>query len=125
MIENTMTVQHLQDTQPWVVPYSDAFESARYHTPHNLASHAVLHAMKSLGKLAAVFEAVDHRGGCVLDAERAVIRDMSADLFTAALRLANLFSFSLVCELRRRVLQKNGVDVVVAPRVASARGDRS
>jgi hypothetical protein len=103
------TVGQLQEEQPWTVPYSDAFEQAGLHTPHNMSAHAVLHGLKSLGKLAAVFEAIDHRGGDPLDSEIQVIRDMSADLFTIALRLANLHHFSLATELLRRILEKNGV----------------
>lgn len=113
MIKNEdLTVEALQNNQPWVVPYSSELRQSLHHMPHLLASHTVLHALKSLGKIAAVFESVDHRGGGLRDSEVAIIRDMAADLFTAALRLANLYRFSLVSELRRRVFQKNGRDVL-------------
>lgn len=121
--EDDLTVTELQRRQPWVVPYSDHFNSASYHTPHNRATHAILHAMKSLGKIATVLEAIDHRGGAILDREREVIQEMSADIFTIALRLANLFSFSLVHSLRRRVKIKNDIDILSAPVAISDRAD--
>lgn len=121
-----ITVTWCQERQPWAVPYSNAFMSARYHTPHNMATHATLHAMKSLGKIAAVFEAVDHRGGATLDEERDEIASMAADLFTIALRLANLYGFSLVHALSRRVWDKNKVQLINAPvRVEHIRADRA
>lgn len=121
--EEDLTVHWLQQRQPWSIPYSDAFECAGHHTPHNLATHAVLHAMKSLGKIATVFESIDHRGGAISDDERRVVQEMAADLFTVALRIANLFSFSLVNTLRRPVWDKNKVDVLTAPVRVSERAD--
>ena len=43
------------------------------------------------------------------DEELMTIKAMSADLVTAALRLANLFQFDLDSELCERVKEKNGV----------------
>ena len=70
----------------------------------------VLHAAKSVGKLATLFEAMDHRESkSMTDEELMTIKAMSADLVTAALRLANLFQFDLDSELCERVKEKNGV----------------
>lgn len=114
---NDLTIAAAQVGQPWTVPYSDGVEAARRGSvPHLLATHDVLHAMKSLGKLAAVFEALDHSGAPAPDAAQLqTVKDMAADLLTAALRLANLYSFSLADELERRVLEKNGVPVRPRP----------
>ena len=94
-------VAFLQKNQPWTVPYTAEVAEDMVR----LAAHNVLHAAKSVGKLSAVFEAVDH--GHPMDVD--TIKDMAADLFTAAMRFANLYGFDLETELRRRVLDKNGV----------------
>ncbi len=116
-----ITIEQAQRNQPWTVPYSEEFlmcagrEARQYNggrMQHLYATHTVLHAMKSLGKMAAIFEAIDHRGGGILDEERATVRAMAADLLTAALRFGNLYGFSIVWELARRVRDKNSVDLL-------------
>lgn len=108
---NDLTIRHAQENQPWTVPYSAGVENALASgdVPHVLASHAVLHAAKTVGKLAAVFEALDHGGGPISPGQRETVRAMAADLLTAALRLANLYRFSLSDALEERVEEKNGV----------------
>lgn len=111
-IMNNLTIDEAQARQPWTVPYSADFEeAAQQWCPHLHGAHAVLHGMKSLGKLAAEFEAADHGS----DIHRAVVRDMAADLMTIALRLANLYGFELSAELVRRVQEKNGVNIAQTP----------
>ncbi len=106
---NDLTIEVAQKNQPWTVPYSEGVrEAQRAWVPHVLASHAVLHAAKSVGKLAAVFEALDHSGAPIDDTQRQTVKDMAADLTAAALRLANLYHFSLADELERRAEEKNG-----------------
>jgi hypothetical protein len=92
-------VSFLQRHQPWTVPYAPAVAGDR----ERMAAHNVHHAAKSVGKLSAVFEDLDH--GRSLDVQ--TIKDMAADLFTEALRFANLYGFDLETELRRRVNEKN------------------
>jgi hypothetical protein len=105
-----LTFRTAQYQQPWNVPYSSGVNRAIGQVPHILASHNVLHAAKTVGKLATVFEALEHREDATLTgAELQTIRDMSADLVTEALRLANLYGFDLEESLRRRVQDKNGV----------------
>ncbi len=119
-----LTIKQAQQNQPWTVPYSEGVESARVGTyqhaepvPHILGSHCVLHAIKSLGKIAAVYEARDHDdpphqyAHIVAESERkAEVRKMAADLMTAALRFANLEGFDLAEALVERVKEKNGAD---------------
>lgn len=116
--KSALTVRDAQRKQPWTVPYARGVEhAAKIDVPHILASHCALHAAKSVGKLAAVFEELDHPhsdtspwGRSEPSAEQlATVMAMSADLFTAALRFANLYGFDLADELERRVLEKNGV----------------
>ena len=106
-----LTFYHAQDNQPWTVPYArGVMISKNQLVPHILASHTVLHAMKSLGKLAAVFEKLDHSGLIApTDDQLKVIEDMSADLITAALRFGNLYEFPVADVLTARIWEKNGV----------------
>ncbi len=135
-----LTIKQAQQNQPWTVPYSRGVDDAAHGqlsnptnttdrdsplVPHILGSHCVLHAAKSLGKIAAVYEARDHDGAPACDVgeaqerdRRAEIRKMAADLMTAALRFANLERFDLAEALVERVKEKNGADFggVLAPR---------
>lgn len=126
-----LTISQAQQNQPWTVPYSAGVREAAGESnlndlntsapavPHILGSHTVLHAAKSLGKIAAVYEARDHKPEDGHDpAQHREIRAMAADLVTAALRFANLEGFDLAEALVERVKEKNGTDFgpVLAPR---------
>lgn len=104
-----LTFKFAQQHQPWTLPYAAGVIAAEDQgdVPHILGSHCALHAAKSAGKLCAAFEKADHTSE-VGEEQRQVIRDMSADLVTAALRFANLYGFDLATELDRRVREKNG-----------------
>jgi hypothetical protein len=70
-----------------------------------------------VGKLATVFEALDHSRSVGVEGESEpmtpaqleTVKAMSADLLTAALRFANLYKFDLATVLLERVQEKNGV----------------
>lgn len=125
-----LTIRFAQTNQPWTQPYSDNFEAAASGTddseghgipellPHLYGSHAALHAMKSLGKIATVYEWRDHndddpesgRNYAGLRVQhKSDIRACAADLVTAALRLANLEHFDLAEALIERVREKNKI----------------
>ena len=115
-----LTINHAQNNQPWTVPYSAGIDIAsRELVPHILASHITMHAMKSVGKLATVFEALDHsrdvgeegKSEPITDEQISTIKNMSADLLTAAMRFANLYNFDLATILVERIKEKNGVDL--------------
>jgi len=110
---DSLTIRHAQIHQPWVIPYSANILMAEETTvPNILSTHAVLHAMKSVGKLASLFESLDHRDSPNLRPEdNVLLKSMSADLFTIALRLANLHGFDLAEVLCERIKDKNGVDL--------------
>ena len=104
------SIRKRQEFQPWTVPYSVGVVEAQESlmVPHILGSHCALHAAKTAGKLAAVFEARDHSPTVVPSFEQLqTVKDMAADLFTEALRFANLFGFDLADEHSRRVAEKN------------------
>jgi hypothetical protein len=103
----------MQKNQPWLVPYSTQLHLANDYLGYLLTNHAILHGMKSLGKLASEIEKLDHQGPQVLaskgdDRMVQVIKDMDADLVTIAIRLANLHDFDLESHLVARVVEKNG-----------------
>lgn len=127
-----LTIEEAQANHPWntlnegygAVPYSEGVRRAETMpagVPHIQGSHAVLHAMKSVGKLAAVFESLDHEDIApaalafnhgkfgLSDEQRTTVKAMAADLVTAALRLAHLYEFNLSREVERRTEEKNGV----------------
>lgn len=133
-----LTIKQAQERHPWnvlnggygAVPYSEGVRRAEVMpagVPHIQGSHAALHAAKSVGKLAAVFEALDHEdvppsalafnhGKFGLsDEQRTTVKAMSADLLTAALRLAYLYEFDLAQALEARAKEKNGVGLDVVP----------
>lgn len=116
MLTGELTIRHAQHVQPWTVPYAPGILEAidTGSVPYAMSNHAVLHAAKSVGKLAAVFEAADH-GAPIGSPERDTIKAMSADLLTIALRLANLHGFDLAAALVERVEEKNGVDILKQP----------
>lgn len=107
----TLTIRQAQNNQPWVLPLSiDAETSGKLWVPHIWGTHAVLHAAKSVGKLAAVFEALDHNAQEVSNEDVTNIAAMAADLTTISLRFANLYGFDLAEVLIGRVIEKNGKD---------------
>ncbi len=108
----TLTFEQAQRTLPWTVPYAarhahdvNAFRSTF------MVRHVVLHAMKSLGKIAAELEAVDHSnwGPVPPDKSISIIMNCAADLVSAALKLAEIYGYSLAAVLMIRVREKNGV----------------
>lgn len=106
-----LTIRYAQANQPWTLPYDPAVQTASHRAvPHILGTHTVLHALKSLGKLAAVYESLDHNvqpSAATRCEQFNTARAMAADLVTAALRFANLHAFDLATALSERVLEKN------------------
>lgn len=106
-----LTIDQAQYGQPWTVPYAQDFVDAQAKLlPHLYLTHAILHAAKSVGKLAAVVENLDH-DPLMVPSQRRVCADMAADLVTAALRIANLLGFRLSTVLAERVAEKNGAEI--------------
>lgn len=111
-----LTFAHAQYFQPWTVPYAAGIDVASQKlVPHILGSHVVLHATKSIGKIAGVFEQLDHSRSTgvastseqISEEQRQTLKNMAADLITAGLRLANLYKFDAATELIARVQEKN------------------
>jgi hypothetical protein len=106
-----LTIRSAQYNQPWSLAYAerDSDAHARYASTF-ACKHAVLHAMKSLGKIAAELEANDHDNAhsTLTDYQIATVANMSADLVSSVLRIAGVLGFDLESVLRRRVIEKNG-----------------
>lgn len=114
MVRNftTLTLEHLQATQPWVLPYNTELTHAVERNAglgHLLGTHAVLHASKSVGQIAAVFEALDHAESPPDPESMQVLESKAASLVMVAMRLANLYGFSLTRALVEHAEEKNGV----------------
>jgi hypothetical protein len=113
----TLTIRHAQKHQPWTVPYTrgvmaSSRENNHMGVPHILGSHIALHITKTAGKIAAVFESLDHgdakntQAG-ITEEQTKVLKDMAADLVVEALRISNLYNFDLATEHYRRVAETN------------------
>jgi hypothetical protein len=102
-----VNVKELQDNLPWTVPYSGEFD--RCDLGHKYFSHALMHVLKSAGKIAAVIEAADHTDNQV---DFTKIEGQIADLVISALRMANVSpsgKFDLEQVVLKRLEEKNGV----------------
>jgi hypothetical protein len=102
-----LTLFEAQMKQPWEVPYGEGKWYVK--SGEGQVKHALLHATKSLGKIAAIAEALDHRESTwFTDKELDVIGDLAADVVSAALRIGNMTRRSVAHALLRRVMEKNG-----------------
>lgn len=118
---NNFTLQEVQQIQPWTVPYEAGIDKAsKEFVPHILGTHMVVHAMKTIGKIATIFEELDHSRNISIEGKSEImtsdqlqtLKNQSADLVTAALRFANLYQFDLGDVLVERVNEKNQVDLM-------------
>lgn len=99
-----------QGQLPWVLPYSDEFNDNRQRHKH--FAHALTHAMKSMGELAAFVERLDHQN--MIPPQMAVdVAESLADLVICATRMAEVVGFMKPIDLARAVKErlesKNGV----------------
>lgn len=103
-----LTLYQAQKQQPWTVPYGDY----KWWVTNNEGrlKHCLLHAQKSIGKIATVVERLDHENRQWLtDKECDDVGDMAADLISAALQIGTAVSRSVAHALVRRVKEKNGM----------------
>lgn len=102
-----ITLFRAQCEQPWTVPYGEN----KWWVTNNEGrlKHCLAHAQKSLGKIAAIVERLDHVNQQWLsDAECDEVGDMAADLVSVALQIGTTVSKSIAHALARRVIAKNG-----------------
>lgn len=103
-----LTIMLAQTQQPWTLPYG----AHKWWVTNNEGrlKHCLLHAQKSLGKLAIIVERLDHADRQWLsDAECDEAGDLAADLVSAALQIGTVVSRSVAHALVRRVTAKNGM----------------
>lgn len=102
-----LTIYKAQTEQPWAQPYGQ-YKHWVSNSEGQL-KHAILHAQKSLGKIATIVESLDHSDSQWLSDENlAAVGDLSADLVSAALRIGNVVGHSIAHALMRRAREKNG-----------------
>jgi hypothetical protein len=106
------TIAHLQKHLPWTLPYSHEFNRSQDDEGHRFAAHDVMHILKSLGKVAAMCEDIDH--GRILIANRQNVADPIADLVICALHMAKtcpLGAFDLEAIVVEKLEKRNGVTI--------------
>ena len=102
-----LTLYLAQTEQPWTVPYG----RHKWWVTNNEGrlKHCLAHAQKSLGKIAAIVEKLDHAdAGWLSDTDCDTVGDMAADLVSVALQIGTAVSRSVAHALVRRVKEKNG-----------------
>lgn len=101
------TLDDLQRMLPWTIKYSRDFRANPQE--HKDFTHAHIHAMKALGKIAAIIDDYDHRRS---SEESHRLPDYLADLVICALRMANTFPapdpIPLGLAVVQRIESKNG-----------------
>jgi hypothetical protein len=106
-----ITLREIQTRLPWTIKYSRDFRANPQ--PHKDFAHAVVHAQKALGKLAALVDDMDHDRDAALG-DAAGIDRYVADLVVCALRMANTMPGRTI-DLERavvdRIESKNGVSL--------------
>ncbi len=105
---DSMTLYDLQMNLPWTIKYSRDYRANPQS--HKDFSHAILHAQKALGKLAAMADNLDHRRY-----EKEAPSRYLADLVICALRMANTYpdlEIDLQEAVMDRIQDKNNVKFI-------------
>lgn len=109
-----LTLREIQLTLPWTVKYSCDYRANPQS--HKDFTHAILHAQKALGKLAAAADDMDHARDAATDMDSmSKLGDYMADLVLCALRMANTVpstSIDIHGRLLARIADKNNLKLV-------------
>ena len=106
----TPTIQEVQRALPWTVPYGAQFVEAGKRHQDVYFSQALLHAQKSLGKLASAIEQSDHGHYTARNTPDQIGKDL-ASLVMSAMRMANLAGIDLWDHTLKHIDEKNGTDL--------------
>jgi hypothetical protein len=104
-----MKISELQERQPWVIPYSPEFIDSQRREGHRYLTHDLLHVYKSLGKIAALAERIDHGREPNMTVDE--LAGEVADLVICALHIASnnpLGAFSLQGAVLTAIDRRNG-----------------
>lgn len=99
------TIRQIQETLPWSIAYSEAFQASPLH--YKDFQHALVHVVKAAGKLAAMID--DHDHGRVVEDPN--VPKYLADLVICSIRMANVApggKIDLQEAVEARISQKNG-----------------
>jgi hypothetical protein len=108
MNPDELTIALAQRHQPWTVPYGK--NKWWIVNDEGRLKHCLAHGQKTLGKIAAIVERLDHSESSWLsDSECDEVGDMAADLVSVALQIGTVVSRSIAHSLVRRVTEKNGL----------------
>ena len=103
------SLRHLQQNQPWVIPYSDEFQRSTRENAMRQVEHDIMHVLKGLGRVAAECERRDHSTAHVYD--EWLIADNTADLVLCALHIASVVGFDLERIVIANMERRNGVRI--------------
>jgi hypothetical protein len=109
-----MSIRDLQAALPWVLPYTEQFRLSQEAEGHRNLMHDVMHVQKSLGKIAAMAEKIDHSPRAFDEsaiAPREQLAREVADLVICALHMAktNPFgAFDLESVVLQMLVRRNG-----------------
>jgi hypothetical protein len=98
------TLAQIQGAIPWGDLYTAEFKASQEAEGHRHLLHAVVHAQKALGVLAAFVEQFDHARAAPLSD---IPRRQLADLVICAARIANTSQVSLERAIIERLMEKN------------------
>lgn len=102
-----LTIREIQKQLPWTVHYHHDFRASP--VAHKDFQHALIHAMKAVGKLSAVVDKAEHKGS---DFHPIEVNMYIADLVVCALRMANTSPFGTIdlqAAVEFRIEDKNQV----------------
>lgn len=109
LTKHPISLRELQERLPWAIPYSQQFRDSQDAEGHRHLTHDLLHVYKSLGRIAAMAEKIDHgkEPGMTVDQ----LAQETADLVICALHIANtnpLGGFSLQGAVLTSLDRRNG-----------------
>lgn len=102
------SLNSLQASQPWEIPYSNEFDQSKAENPARQISHDLMHVMKAVGRMADQCEKTDHGKGPV---DRQIFRDNLPDLVICAMHIANELGIVLEWEVLETMERHHGVKI--------------
>jgi hypothetical protein len=102
------SLRHLQEHQPWTIPYSDEFAQSRVRNPVRQISHDLLRVVKAVGRMADQCEKADHEFAA---SERSIFVANLPDLVICAMHIATEIGLDLESEVIWTMKRHNGVEI--------------
>lgn len=110
-----MDLKAIQDKLPWTIPYTYDFCLSQATEHHRFLIHDIMHIQKSLGKIAAFVERMDHDEFALRKMSREQFANEVADLVICALHIAKtnpLGEFDLEKAVLDTLNRRNGSSLI-------------